>query len=166
MLTTRLYKILEMYGDKIVSNLQRELRANNNIATGRALNSLKKVVYMDVAGGNAKIILNIIGERYLQAIDTGTSQKRPSSKKIEAWIRAKNNFALRDKSGRFVAKTDRNIKRAAFTIAKSIGEKGVRPHNLIEYAFGPVKNKVLGDVVTAFVEEELNNMIKNKTLKI
>lgn len=37
---------------------------------------------------------------------------------------------------------------------------------MIEYAMGPVINKVLGEVVTAFVEEELNKMIKNKTITI
>lgn len=156
-----------MYGDKIVSNLQRELNINNNVASGKAINSLKRAVYMDVSGGGGRIVLNILGERYIQALDTGRKAgKQPSSKKLEEWIRSKKNFALRDKSGRFVPKTERNIKRAAFTIARAIGRKGTRPYNLLEYAFKPVEKKIVADVVTAFVEEELNKMIQNKTLKI
>lgn len=160
-----------MYGDKIVSNLQRELNINNNVATGRAIESLKKAVYMDVSGGKGNVALNIIGENYILALDKGTvpsSRKgtKPRYKSIEEWIKAKSNFRLRDKSGKFVAKTNRNVKRAAFAISRSIGQKGIRPYNLLEYAFKPEEKKILADVVTAFVEEELNNMIKNKTLKI
>lgn len=168
MLESRIYKILEKYGDNIVLNIQRELRVNNNIATGNAINSLKKAVYMDVTGGNTRVVLNVIGANYIKALDEGRKpgKKGPSSTDIEKWIEAKSSFRLRDRRGRFKAKTKSNIKRAAFNIARSIGIKGTKPYNLLEYAVKPLESRILGEVVTAFVEEELNTMIKNKTLII
>lgn len=149
-----------MYGKEIVANLKRELRSNNNIATGKAINSLEYQVEQD----NTATVLNILGEHYIKKIDEGRSagKRAPSSKTIEKWIRAKSNFTLRDYRGRFVRKTDSNIKAAAFNIARSIGIKGTRPYNLLEYAFEPLRNKIMADVVVAFVEEELNKIIKTK----
>jgi hypothetical protein len=164
MLESRIHKILSMYGSQIVVNLQRELRINNNIATGRALESLRYVIEHN----DGEVMLNIIGEHYIKKIDEGRKpgKRAPSTNTIEKWIKAKRGFQLRDRSGRFIAKTQSNIKRAAFNIARSIGEKGTRPYNLIEYAMNPLESKILGEVVTAFVEEELNKMIKNKTITI
>lgn len=167
MLANRLYKILEMYGTKLVSNFQRELKINNNIASGAAMESLKSAVYMDVSGGNARFVLNIVGKEYINALDKGTKPasrkgRKPRYKSIEEWIKSKSSFKLRDEKGRFVRKNERNIKRAAFAISRSIGERGIRPYNLIEYAFKPEEKKIVADVVVAFVEEELNNIIKTK----
>lgn len=164
MLESRIHKILNSYGETIVANLKRELTANNNIATGKAINSLDYVIeHVD-----SQTILNIIGEHYIKKIDEGrkAGKKAPSSNTIQKWIEAKSSFKLRDRGGRFIPKTKSNIKRAAFNIARSIGEKGTKPYNLLEYAFKPLQNRILGDVVTAFVEEELNTMIKNKTITI
>ena len=164
MLESRIHKILSQYGNNIVFNIQRELRINNNIATGKALESLRYVI----EHSDSSVILSILGENYIKAIDEGRKpgKKAPSSTDIEQWIKAKSSFRLRDRSGRFKAKTESNIKRAAFNIARSIGIKGTKPYNLLEYAVKPLEAKILGDVVTAFVEEELNKMIKNKTITI
>jgi hypothetical protein len=167
MLKPRLHKILKMYGAKIVSNLQRELRINDNIATGKAIESLKSVVFSDVTMGRSNVVLNIVGLNYINALDTGTAPasrkgRKSRYKSIEQWIRAKSNFKLRDRSGRFLPKTERNIKRAAFSISRSIGQKGIRPYNLLEYAFVPEERKIVADVVVAFIEEELNKIIKDK----
>lgn len=160
MLESRIHKILSMYGPQIVANLQRELKINNNIATGRALESLRYAIEHN----DGEVVLNIIGEHYIKKIDEGRKpgKKAPSSNTIEKWIKAKQSFQLRDRSGRFIAKTQSNIKRAAFNIARSIGVKGTRPYNLIEYAMNPLESKILGDVVIAFVGEELNSIIKTK----
>lgn len=164
MLEARIHKILSKYGVNIVSNLQRELRANNNIATGKALESLRYVI--EHSDGN--IVLSILGEHYIKKLDEGRKpgKSAPSSTTIEKWINAKSTFKLRDRRGRFIPKTKSNIKRAAFNISRSIGIKGTKPYNLLEYAVKPLESRVLGEVVTAFVEEELNAMIKNKTITI
>lgn len=162
MLESRIHKILSMYGNNIVLALQRELRINDNIATGKAIESLRYVIEHQ----GSQVVLNILGEHYIKKLDEGRKpgKRPPSSTTIEKWIEAKSSFKLRDSKGRFVAKTKSNIKRAAFNISRSIGVKGTRPYNLIEYAMKPQESKILAEVVTAFVEEELNTMIKNKTL--
>jgi hypothetical protein len=168
MLANRLYKILNQYGENIVSNLQREIRINDNIATGRALESIRHTVFLDVTGGETSYILNVFGASYIKTLDEGRKPggRSPSYNAIQKWIEAKQTFRLRDRQGRFLPKTQGNIKRAAFNISNSIKQKGTKGNNMIEYAMGPVINKVLGEVVTAFVEEELNKMIKNKTITI
>lgn len=164
MLESRIHKILSQYGTNIVSNLQRELRINDNIATGAALESLRyKIEHTE-----SSIVLDILGEYYIRTLDEGRKPggRGPSYNAIKRWIEAKSTFRLRDVHGRFLPKTKGNIKRAAFNISNSIKQKGTKGNNMIEYAMGPVINKVLGEVVTAFVEEELNKMIKNKTITI
>ena len=149
-----------MYGAKVVSNLKRELTINNNIATGTAMNTLSQTIE-HVDNG---VVLNIIGQHYIEKIDKGrkAGKRAPSSKKIEEWINAKQGFILRDYRGRFIPKTKSNIKAAAFNISRAIGKNGTRPYNLLEYAFEPLRNEILADVVVAFVEEELNKIIKTK----
>lgn len=164
MLDSRIRKILSQYGSNIVFNLQRELKINDNIATGKALESLKYKIEHD--GGS--VILDILGEYYIKTLDEGRKPggKQPSYSAIKRWIENKASFRLRDRQGRFMPKTKGNISRAAYNISNAIKEKGTKGNNMIQYAMGPVVNKVLGEVVTAFVEEELNNMIKNKTITI
>lgn len=168
MLANRLYKILNQYGENIVSNLQREIKINDNIATGRALESINHTVFVDVTGGETSYILNVFGASYIKTLDEGRKPggKQPSYGAIKRWIEAKSTFKLRDAKGRFVPKTKGNISRAAYNISNAIKKRGTKGNNMIEYAMGPVVNKVLGEVVTAFVEEELNKMIKNKTITI
>jgi len=99
MLESRVDKTLNKYGANIVANLQRELRSNNNIATGKAIDSLRHEIDHD----SGQIALNIIGVRYLEKIDKGRklNRKPPSSKTIEKWIKAKSGFKLRDYRGRW-----------------------------------------------------------------
>lgn len=151
-----------MYGNQIVFNLQRELRINNNIATGKALDSLR----FEVQQSEGQTVLNILGEHYIKKLDEGrkAGKRPPSTTTIERWINAKRGFQLRDYKGRFLPKTKSNIKAAAFNIARSIGKKGTRPYNLLEYAMKPLEAKILAEVVTAFAEEEINKIIKEKGL--
>lgn len=164
MLESRIHKILSQYGNNIVFNLQRELRMNDNIATGKALESLR----YKIEHQNGDIVLDILGEYYIKTLDEGRKPggKQPSYGSIKRWIEAKASFKLRDAKGRFVPKTKGNISRAAYNISNAIKQRGTKGNNMIQYAMGPVVNKVLGEVVVAFVEEELNKMIKNKTITI
>lgn len=164
MLEARIHKILRLYGVQIVDNLQSQLKLNENIATGKALESLRYQIEKD---GTATI-LNILGEHYIKTLDQGRKPggKQPSYKTIQRWIKNKQNFTIKDVTGRALPKTKGNIKRAAFNIANYIQKNGTKGNNMIKYAMDPVINKLLGEVVTAFVEEELNKMIKNKTLTI
>lgn len=162
MLEPKLKRLLSFYGDDIVARLQREMRVNNSIATGQALKSLD----YDIQYYDGKVVLEILGKHYLKAIDEGrkAGKKSPSSSAIEKWIEAKSSFRLRDRTGKFIPKNKSNIKKAAFNISRSIKEKGTVGTGMIEFVMKPLESKILADVVTLFVEEELNKMIRNKTI--
>jgi len=162
MLEPKLIKLLSFYGDDIVARLQREMRINKSIATGKGLESLNYQVRYQ----NGKVILDILGRKYLEVVDGGREKgkKAPPIKKIEKWIRAKGSLKLKDRKGKLVPKNRKNIKRAAFSIAQSIKHKGIVGKGMIEYVMKPTESKILADVVTLFVEEELNKMIRNKTI--
>ena len=162
MLEPKLIKLLSFYGDDIVARLKRELYVNNNIATKQALNSLE----YDVQYANGKVVLDILGKHYLKVIDEGRKRgkRSPSAQSIEKWIKAKQSFKLRDRAGRFIPKNKSNIKSAAFNIARSIKEKGTVGTGMIDFVMKSTESKILADVVTLFVEEELNKMIRNKTI--
>lgn len=162
MLEPKIKRLLSFYGDDIVARLQRELRVNNNIATGQAINTLG----YDIQYYDGKVVLEILGKHYLKVIDEGRKRgkRSPSAQSIEKWIKAKDSFKLRDRTGRFVPKTRANVKNAAFNIARSIKEKGTVGTGMIEFVMKPLESKILADVVTLFVEEELNKIIRNKTI--
>lgn len=162
MLEPKLIKLLSFYGDDIVARLQREMRINKSIATGKGIDSLG----YNVRYKNGRVILDILGKNYLEVVDggRGKGKKAPPIKRIEKWIKSKGSFRLRDNKGRFIPKNKKNIKRASFSIAQAIKKKGIVGTGMIEFVMKPTESKILADVVTLFVEEELNKMIRNKTI--
>ena len=162
MLEPKLIKLLSFYGDDIVARLQREMRINKSIATKKGIDSIG----YDVRYQNGKVILDILGRKYLEVVDGGRGKGKtaPPVKKIEKWIKDKSGFRLRDNKGKFIPKNKTNIKRAAFSIAQAIKRKGIVGTGMIEFVMKPTESKILADVVTLFVEEELNKMIRNKTI--
>lgn len=162
MLEPKLKRLLSFYGDDIVARLQRELRINDNVATGQAVKTLD----YDIQYYDGKVVLEILGKHYLKILDEGRTpgKRSPSSRTIEKWIKDKRTFTLRDRQGRFIPKTRENIKEAAFNIARSIKAKGTKGNGMIDFVMKPMESKILADVVTLFVEEELNNIIRTKTI--
>lgn len=162
MLEPKLIRLLSFYGDDIVAKLKREVRIHKSIATGKALDSLS----YNVRYQNGKVILDILGKKYLEVVDggRGKGKKAPPVKRIEKWIKDKSSFRLRDSKGKFIPKNKSNIKKAAFTIARAISTRGIKGKGMIEFVMTPLESKILADVVTLFVEEELNKMIRNKTI--
>jgi hypothetical protein len=66
----------------------------------------------------------------------------PSSA-IEKWIREKGSFRIRDfKTGQFLPKNDKNIKSAAYVIARSLGRFGFqnKPKNFWEISMEKIEN--------------------------
>lgn len=161
MLEPKLKRLLSFYGDDIVQKLQRELRINDNVATGQAVNTLD----YDVKFEGGRVVLDILGKYYVKLLDEGRKPggRSPSARSIEKWIEAKSTFTLRDRKGRFIPKTKSNIKQAAFNISRSIKANGTKGNGMINFVMKPMESKVLADVVTLFVEEELNQIIRNKT---
>lgn len=116
MLENQIKTILNRYGAKIVTQLQRRLLDDQSNATGRAVKSLGYVI-KDLKKGTT---LNIRGKKYIRAIDSGTPidnpyEKGPPVLKIKRWINAK-----KIKSNRKGFKAI-NL---AYAISKSIKTKG------------------------------------------
>lgn len=160
MLEPKLKRLLSFYGDDIVKRLQREMRINDNVATGKAVNTLD----YDIKYESGQVVLDILGTYYVKLLDEGRKPggRSPSAKSIEKWIEAKSTFRLRDRRGRFIPKTSSNIKSAAFNISRSIKQNGTKGNGMINYVMKPMESRILADVVTLFVEEELNQIIRNK----
>ncbi len=80
---------------------------------------------------------------------------------IRKWISEKKSFRIRDfKTGRFLPKNDKNIKTAAFLVARSIGKFGYQniPKNFVEISY----DKILKDTrIVALIEEQAYDDLLN-----
>jgi len=113
MLENQIKTILNRYGAKIVSQLQKRLLDDQSNATGRAVKSLGYQIKVNQKGPK----LNIKGKKYIFAIDSGrvSGKKPPPIRKIKRWINARKIKPFRKGF---------KSKNLAFAIAKSIGKKG------------------------------------------
>lgn len=124
---------LKAFGMQIVGKAKELLKANGSVATGILRNSGRTVVQPDNtvdAGFYA---------RYAEFVEYGrTSGKMPPVDDIYAWIRKKGagrNSALKAATA-FTGKSEEQLARsAAWAIAKSIAEKGTRPHPFLKPAY-------------------------------
>lgn len=143
-------------------------RLTNRIATGNLRNSIQAVTTTDKSGITI-IQLQAFGQplnnTYAYWLING---RKPGNwaniGAIQDWIRNKKSFRIKDfKTGRFIEKSEKNIKRVAYVIARSIGKFGFKskPENFIEVSITMLEKndkiiQILGD--QAF--EELLNAIE------
>lgn len=120
MLEQKLAKILNTYGVGFVAKLKAKLtQIIRPPATGSGAESLRH----EVQGTS----LNIIGNHYLSALDSGTSAytAAPSPRRIEEWIRAKG-----------ITSTNKlTTKQLSFAISKGIEQRGTRPTDFLDIVF-------------------------------
>jgi hypothetical protein len=111
----------------------------NRVASGNLKNSIRSVVKTDRQGLQV-IQLTAFGQPLSNTyaywlINNRQAGKRPPSGDIAEWIMQKKSFRIRDmKTGKFLPKTEKNVKRVAYVIARSIGQFGFQniPKNFIE----------------------------------
>lgn len=109
MLIDQVRNIMDKYGKFMVASIQDRLIKDNTNATGSAIQS---VSYDLTEAG-----LEISGNKYISAIDTGTSKYKnpPSPIALEEWVKAKGISSRNPKY---------KPKDIAFAISKKIYERG------------------------------------------
>jgi hypothetical protein len=140
----------------------------NRVATGNLKNSIKAVTTVD-KGGITIIQLQAFGQPLNNTYAYWLINDRKPGKwanigAIENWIRNKRSFRIKDfKTGRFIEKSDKNIKRVAYVIARSIGKFGFKnkPENFIEVSIDMLmKNDKIIQILGDQVFEDLLNVIE------
>jgi len=122
--------LLEEYGQEATTTLQRQIRANNLVASNKMVNSIKYRVE------GSKVIMSF--DATLNIVDRGRrrGQKRVSADDILEWMKNKNikpkmnrskgrsltQFSSGSNSG--YGERNRNLRASAFMISKAISEKG------------------------------------------
>jgi len=159
MLVDQVKNIFEKYGATIVEDLKKRLQDDDTNVTGSAVRSLR---YVNNQNG-----LEIIGNKYISSIDTGTSgyDDPPSPINIEKWIRARGITADNPKY---------KIKDLAFAISRTIYEKGTiwryqyKGTDLIQFVINknlqPLSEdlgKVLGNEIKIIAEKAEKDVRQN-----
>jgi len=143
-LEIRIIERLNKFGDDITSDIKEVLRINNAIATGNLEKSINyKVVEKE---GEYKLVITYLdyGEYVLRGRRAGA--KPPPYSAIIKWTRFKGL-----------------PKEAAYPIAKSIGEKGIKPLNFL-FPFYSKQNQIerfLQQDVAIEIEKEITEFNKN-----
>lgn len=165
---------LKILGNEIVRRAQlslgtRKIGKNNNygVASGQLKRSLS---YRIKEKGNVKSLEFIVkgkAGKYARFVHDGvngtrrdvgspyTFRKMPPRKAILSWMKEKN-VKLRDRTGKFKAKTKSNMNSAAFLIARSIQRKGVKGVKFYEIAKDAVLaryRKIIANAARIDIEE-------------
>jgi len=144
----------------------------NRVATGNLRNSVKAKVQPNRQGIQVVQITYLGGKTmnqegvyaYWLANDRGPNRsgsKFANIGAIEEWIKNKKSFRTRDfKTGQFLPKNEKNIKKAAFAIARSIGKFGFknRPQNFVEISIDKIKNNP--QIIEIIGKEVMGDLLK------
>lgn len=165
---------LVSWGDKFTQKLKNYFRTEGFKATGETIDQIKPVVSSE--GDNFKLEFESKANKGYTIPDIINRGRRkgtpPPYQPIEQWIIAKG-VTLRDqKSGRFVTKTETNVKRAAIGIAKSIGREGLIKRknytgaNMYETLFVPEQENMKLEIANAHRQDVMDYMkTQNKNIK-
>ena len=139
----------------------------NRVATGKLRDSIKSIT-KDEGNGIMAIQVTAFGQplsnTYAYWLINGRQPGRWANiGAIEQWIRDKKSFRIRDlKTGRFLEKSDKNVKSVAYVIARSIGKFGFQnlPQNFVEVSYDKILNnpQILYLIGDATYEDLLNSI--------
>jgi hypothetical protein len=119
----KLIEAMNELGEDLVKELVKELISSDKKASG----DLIKSIHYKVIEGTNQFMLHIIDNGTLKYVDAGRKPgKMPPTSAILPWIKQRKIKPRDKKTGRFI--TD---KAGAFLIARSIGENGIKPTNVI-----------------------------------
>jgi hypothetical protein len=121
-----LYEVMYEFGTDLVAEIKSRLQSLNKVASGDLINSISFIMIQTSEGWE----VDITSENYLKYIESGRrpGSKQPPTDVIKPWIESKG-IKISGKTG--YISTDS----AAFVIARSIGEKGIKPVDIIQPAY-------------------------------
>jgi hypothetical protein len=118
----------------------------SRVASGRLRDSIKSVIVQNKQGIQV-IQMQAFGQplsnTYAYWLINDRQPGSAPSSAIEKWIREKKSFRIRDfKTGQFLPKNDKNIKSAAYVIARSLKKFGYqnKPKNFWEISVEKIEN--------------------------
>ena len=137
-----LNKALNDVGENIIAQVKRLAIERDGF---KASGDLEKSLSYTVKGN----IVEVSANRYIEALSEGISSKKfPNVDSITEWAKTKG-IAPRSSKGRFIARTDANMKKLGFVIARSISNKGI--------------SKRFGYKGSGFLEEIKKDVVNNVT---
>lgn len=141
---------LDILGKEFVKQLQINLKNEGKYATGDLINSIGYQVVETANGWE----LEITSLDYLTYVDEGRKPgKMPPTKPIRKWIDDKKISVIGSKDS------------AAFLIARSIGEKGIKPTNVIDKTIKQVMSRQEQILTDAIAEETMKELFKGLDIK-
>lgn len=141
------YHIMKMIGEDLVIELKSLLQQEGKDATGDLINSIDYQLVETEGGWEVEII----SLDYLQNVDEGRSPglRPPPPSAIIPWIQSKG-IVMTNKNGGFISEQS-----AGFLIARSIGEKGIQPTNVIDRATSVVLKRYEDKLSDAIADDYL-----------
>jgi hypothetical protein len=154
---TNLLNSIDNLGKDIIADITKRLLDADKKATGNLINSLSYEVLQTVDG----IMLRILTADYFKYVDEGRKpgSKQPPTSSILPWIQSKG-ISFISKNGAMVKPES-----MAFVIAKSIGEKGIKPLNIKDNVINDILNKKQ-DILMNSISIDVSDFIKNNLIDI
>ena len=143
----KLKKAIEVFGKEYVEAVGDILRKYDKIASKELIRSLKTKIYK--TGFGTSYTLKLISAIHMKYVESGrrAGAKPPPVAPIKEWARHKG--------------IDEGL---AYPIAKSIGEKGIKPLNVREKAFEDVQKSIeyrkFEDGVSDWVDDLISDKLK------
>lgn len=145
-------QIMDDVGRDLVDEIKNQLEKKGKDASGDLISS----IHYQLVEKSDSIEVEILSLDYLKYVDQGRKPgKQPPVSKIVPWVQHKG-IRMSTKQGNIMT-----VEQAAFIIARSIGEKGIKPTNIIKNSIDLVYNRRKEDLKAATIED-----LQSLTIKI
>ncbi len=154
---TNTTKVLNSFSEALIKQYHKNL-AQFGISSGLLYNEIKFVISFN--GSKFSVSLNL--QDYWKYVEHGrkAGSKMPPMDKIEQWISTKNIEPWPSPNGKFPTP-----KSLAFVIARSIGQKGIKPKPTLEPAVDFIYTEFYDKITTA-IQKDILAYIKVEYLDV
>lgn len=152
-----LEETLKKYAKAYTVKYKSQLRKDKTYASGDLVNSIKP----DLSLENQ---FSILALDYMEQVSEGRRAGKmppwpPRSFRIVDWIKRKN--IIIKKNGKVVSSSPNNIKSLAYVIARSIGRRGYKGNNIIDFVYNSL-SKQMGDEIFESYKQDLEKILKEQ----